>query len=222
MSAVAGGPTTALTGPALTGPALTGPALTGPALTSPALTGIGLAGAVLAGAVLVLASCGSTTTTAPSASGVSGSDLRSYVSSVERVRLPVNRLLDEADPILEADHEHRISPVEAGRRFSALEERFAAYAVSINALRPPDATLRRLNAAYAHTYLLEDNYLSALAAALPGAEFDGLPHTQNAQRLAIIEWRTRLQELADALGVRLPSDIQQAGRGEIAPSPSGS
>lgn len=200
------------------GPAATRSAAAGPAAIGPAAA---LTGAVLA--ALVLASCGSSTSSAPPlASGVSRSDLRSYVASVERIRLPVNRLLDEADPILDADHDHRISSAEAGRRFSALEERFAGYTVAINALRPPDATLRRLNAGYAHTYLLEDNYLSALAAALPDGDFDGLPDTQNAQRLAIIEWRTRLQEVADALGVRLPSDIQQAGRGEIAPTPSGS
>ena len=61
-----------------------------------------------------------------------------------------------------------------------------------------------------------------LAADLPGNDFDNLPDTQNAQRLAIIEWRTQLEVAARAAGVRLPADLQQAGRGEIAPSPTGS
>jgi len=49
-----------------------------------------------------------------------------------------------------------------------------------------------------------------------------LPSTQDQQRLAIIEWRTQLQLAAARAGFALPADIQQAGRGEIAPSLSGS
>ncbi len=205
----------------------------------PVVTGVGsnrtAAALVLVGVALTLAACSSSpapdarTATAPAAtagsaaaSGVTRSELLAYVASVEQIRLPVNRLLDGADPILDAYHDHRISPTEASTQFGALEERFARYTVAINSLHPADAVLRRLNAGYAHTYLFEDSYLSALAAALPDGDFDDLPDTQNAQRLAIIEWRTRLEEIAAALGVHLPSDIQQAGRGEIAPSPSGS
>jgi hypothetical protein len=70
--------------------------------------------------------------------------------------------------------------------------------------------------------VLEDAYLSALAAALPERRFDDLPHTQNRQRAAIVGWRIQLEVLAQRLGVRLPADLQAAGRGEIAPSPSGS
>ncbi len=40
--------------------------------------------------------------------------------------------------------------------------------------------------------------------------------------LAVIEWRVQLQLAADQAGYLLPADIQQAGRGEIAPSPVGS
>jgi hypothetical protein len=154
--------------------------------------------------------------------GVTAADLGHYVAAVERIRLPVNQLLGQADPILDADHDHAISPTVASQRFGALEEHFASYLLAISALHPADATLRTLNRGYAHTYVLEDSYLSALAAALADGEFDDLPDTQNAQRLAIIEWRTELEELAAALHVRLPGDIEQAGRGEIAPSPSGS
>jgi hypothetical protein len=46
--------------------------------------------------------------------------------------------------------------------------------------------------------------------------------TQAAQRAAIIRWRTDLTVLARAAGAALPADLQQAGRGEIAPVPNGS
>jgi hypothetical protein len=69
--------------------------------------------------------------------------------------------------------------------------------------------------------VLEDSYLSALAAALPEREFDDLPDTQARQRAAITGWRIRLEVVAHRLGIRLPMDIQAAGRGEIAPSPVG-
>ena len=57
--------------------------------------------------------------------------------------------------------------------------------------------------------MLEDAYLSALAAALPEGQFDHLPDTQAAQRAAIIDWRTRLTLLARRAGARLPADLQQ-------------
>jgi hypothetical protein len=103
-----------------------------------------------------------------------------------------------------------------------LEDRFAGYSVRINGLRPVPAGLAAAQRGYAHTYILEDAYLSALAAAIPSHGFDELPDTQDAQRAAIIAWRTRLQVVAGRVGMRLPADIQYAGRGEIAPSPLGS
>jgi hypothetical protein len=103
-----------------------------------------------------------------------------------------------------------------------LERRFAVYAVRIAEVGRVPAALRSAHRAYAHTYVLEDAYLSALAAALPEREFDRLPDTQNRQRGAIVAWRIRLEVLAGRLGVRLPADLQAAGRGEIAPSPAGS
>jgi hypothetical protein len=81
--------------------------------------------------------------------------------------------------------------------------------------------LRAAQDAYAHTFVLQDTYLSVLAAALPGRQFDELPDFQNEQRAAIIAWRTRLQVLADRWGATLPADLQVAGRGEISPSPTG-
>jgi len=103
-----------------------------------------------------------------------------------------------------------------------LEHRFADYTVAITALEPADPALAAINRPYAHTYVLEDAYLSALAAGLPTAQFDMLPNTQAAQRAAIIQWRTQLEILARRLGVHMPADLQAAGRGEIAPAPSGS
>lgn len=103
-----------------------------------------------------------------------------------------------------------------------LERRFAAYTVDIAGVRPALPQLRGLQAEYAHTYVLEDAYLSALAAGLADRDLDHLPNTQAAQRAAIIEWRTGLMLLARQSGVALAADLQQAGRGEIAPAPGGS
>jgi hypothetical protein len=143
------------------------------------------------------------------------------VAQVEPIRLGVNRLLERADPILAAYRDHRLSPRRAQRRMGALERGFAAYAKRIAALRPVPAALRAANRAYAHTYVLEDSYLNALVAALPERDFESLPDTQSRQRAAIIAWRIRLEVVADRLGIRLPADLQAAGRGEIAPSPLG-
>jgi hypothetical protein len=75
--------------------------------------------------------------------------------------------------------------------------------------------------AYAHTFVLQDTYLSALVASLRSREFDELPHFQNEQRAAIIAWRTRLEVLARRWGATLPANLQIAGRGEISPAPTG-
>lgn len=149
-------------------------------------------------------------------------DVEEYLAEVEPIRLGVNKLLNGADPILEAFHDHRISPAKAAARMGALEMRFAQYTVQINALQAPTAQLQALNAPYADTYILEDSYLSALVSGLSDGELDNLPDTQAQQRAAIIRWRTDLTIVADEAGAPLPADLQQAGRGEIAPSPDGS
>jgi hypothetical protein len=148
--------------------------------------------------------------------------LQAYLRQVEPIRLQVNRLLDRADPILSAYRADRLAAGAAQRRMGELERRFAAYAVRIAALRGVPARMRRAHKSYAHTYVLEDAYLSALVAALPERQFDELPDTQSQQRAAIIAWRIRLEVLAGRLDLPLPADLQAAGRGEIAPSPSGS
>lgn len=180
-------------------------------------TGTILVTAALAAAAMLVAGCGGDSSKADQRQA-----LQDYVARVEAIRLPVNELLDEADPILSAYNEHRIGPAEAHRRFGALERRFAGYAVQIAALDPVPSSVRPAQDAYAHTFILEDSYLSALDAALAERDFEHLPDTQNDQRAAIIAWRTRLQVVADQLGATLPADIQVAGRGEIAPSPLGS
>jgi hypothetical protein len=173
---------------------------------------------------LVATGCSSATSSSSSAShpGVTAAELRAYVAEVEAVRLPVNAVLNQADPILEAAHDKTITPAEASARMSALERHFATYLLDVNALQPTNRVLAELHAPYAHAYYEEDNYLSALASDLGEGDLDGLPDTENAQRLAIIEWRTQLEILARETGVTLPADIQQAGRGEIRPSPDGS
>ena len=70
--------------------------------------------------------------------------------------------------------------------------------------------------------ILDDAYLSAIAQGLRERSLDDLPNTEDVQRDAIIEWRTGLMVLARSTGVRLPADLQIAGRGEIRPSPEGS
>jgi hypothetical protein len=171
---------------------------------------------------LAAAGCQSAASTNASHAGVSATELRAYVSQIEAVRLPVNDLLEGADPILDAYHDQTITPAQASTRMSALEQRFAGYLLTVNAITPSSPVLAKLNSPYAHTYYYEDSYLSALASDLNDGEFDDLPNTQNAQRLAIIEWRSQLEILARETGVGLPPDIQQAGRGEIAPAPGGS
>jgi hypothetical protein len=148
--------------------------------------------------------------------------LAAYLSQVEPIRLAVNRLLGQADPILLAYHDRRASPAEAARRMDRLERRFAADMVEVAAIEPATKELRQLHAAYAQTYVLEDAYLSALVAGLSQRDLGNLPNTQAAQRAAIIGWRTGLTVLARKSRVALPADLQQAGRGEIAPAPSGS
>jgi hypothetical protein len=148
--------------------------------------------------------------------------LAGYLRQIEPLRLAVNRLLEGADPILSAAHEHRLSGHGAAQRMGALERRFAAFAVDIAAIEPAWGKLRSLQATYAHTYVLEDSYLSALTLGLQEGEFDHLPDTQSEQRAAIIQWRMGLEVLARHVGYRLPGDLQVAGRGEIAPSPDGS
>lgn len=132
----------------------------------------------------------------------------------------MNQLLGDADPILSAYREHCITPQQAGQRFDRLERRFAAYTEQIAAIQPDGSQLSQAHAVYLHTYYLEDAYLSALANALPSGSFTDLPRTANQQRAAIIGWRTDLTVLATRTRVKLPADLQIAGRGEIAPSPT--
>ncbi len=171
--------------------------------------------------VAALLGCAAGSGGANSASSGSAA-LRRYLAQVEPIRLAVNKLLDGADPTLIAYGHHRLSRSVAQRRIGSLERRFGAYTVQINGLASAPAPMRAAQRAYAHTYVLEDAYLSALVAAIPGRSFQRLPNTQNAQRTAIIAWRTRLEVLAERLGMSLPADIDAAGRGEIAPSPLGS
>lgn len=148
--------------------------------------------------------------------------LQRYVSQIEPLRLAVNRLLDGADPILGAFRARRLDGRQAARSMGNLEWRFADYAVAIAAIQPATPALRSLQAKYAATYVLEDAYLSALVSGLRRHDLGRLPQTEPAQRAAVTEWRIGLMVLAQQSGSTLPADLQQAGRGEIAPSPEGS
>ncbi len=181
-----------------------------------------LLAAVLAPALAMLGGCGGQTTSVGASAHEERAALVNYLRQVEPIRLAVNRLLDGADPILSAYHDKRISPQQASLRMGALERRFAVYTVAVAALQPVTAQLRAVNAPYAHTYILEDSYLSALTVGLAERNFNDLPDTQSEQRAAIIQWRTALTVLARRVALKLPADLQVAGRGEIAPSPNGS
>jgi hypothetical protein len=170
---------------------------------------------ILAGAVFV-AGCGSDTTTADRRQA-----LEDYVAAVQPIRLGINELLDKADPILAGYNDGDLSAAEATRRMGRIERGTAAYAVKVAEVEPVPDEMRAAQDAYAHTFVLQDTYLSALTAALKDRAFDELPHFQNAQRAAIIAWRTRLQVLADLWSARLPANLQVAGRGEISPAPTG-
>ena len=179
------------------------------------LTGLSAVFAIALIAIVLPTSAGAAPT---AASAVSRHQLRGYIAEVERVRLPVNALLNGADPILVAYHEHLITPAQASLEMNTLEVRFAGYVLAMEEIRPSNATLARVNGPYAHTYYLEDSYLSTLASDLNEGSFTNLPNTQDKQRLAIIVWRTQIELLARRTGITLPADLQQAGRGEIAPS----
>jgi hypothetical protein len=171
---------------------------------------------------LLLAGCGGDAHSRPRGEVSLRTALARYLAQVEPIRLGVNRLLEGADPILRAYHAQRVSAEQAAARMSALEHQFGLYTVDIAAIQPELNALRELHSEYSHTYVLEDAYLSALAAGLAQHELGNLPATQSAQRAAIISWRTGLAVLARKADLALPADLQLAGRGEIAPSPRGS
>ena len=173
--------------------------------------------AALLALALLAAGCGADTTTADRRQA-----LEQYVAKVQPIRLGINELLDKADPVLEGYRNGDLSAAQAERRMGRIERGAAGYAVRIAAIQDVPDELRAAHDAYAHTFVLQDTYLSTLVAALKSRAFDELPHFQNEQRAAIIAWRTRLQVLADRWGATLPANLQVAGRGEISPSPTGS
>jgi hypothetical protein len=171
---------------------------------------------VLAALGLTALGCGADTTTADRRQA-----LEDYLAAVQPIRLGINELLDKADPVLEGYREGELSTAEAERRMGRIERGTAEYAVRIAEVEPVPQEMRAAQDAYAHTFVLQDTYLSALVASLKSRAFDELPHFQNEQRAAIIAWRTRLEVLANRWGASLPADLQIAGRGEISPAPEG-
>jgi hypothetical protein len=170
-------------------------------------------------AAVTLAGCGTAGTGDADPPPASPTALRQYLARVEPIRRGVNRLLDRADPVLAGYRRHRVGPRRAQRRIGRLEARFAGFEERIAAVRPVPPALAAAQRAYAHAYVLEDAYLRALAAAIPGRRFAALPDTEEAQRAAIVAWRERLRSLAARLGLALPADVDIAGTGEIVPSP---
>jgi hypothetical protein len=175
-----------------------------------------LAATLTAALALAASGCGSDTTTADRRQA-----LEDYVAAVQPIRLGINELLDKADPVLEGYRDGDLNAAQAERRMGRIERGAADYAVKIAEVGPVPDEMRAAQDAYAHTFVLQDTYLSALVASLKTRAFDELPHFQNEQRAAIIAWRTRLQVLADRWGAQLPANLQIAGRGEISPAPEG-
>jgi hypothetical protein len=171
---------------------------------------------VTASLAVAAVGCGSDTTTADRRHA-----LEDYVAAVQPIRLGINELLDKADPILEVYNDGDLTAAQAEQRMGRLERGAADYAVRIASVEPVPDEMRAAQDAYAHTFVLQDTYLSALVASLKDRAFDELPHFQNEQRAAIIAWRTRLQVLANRWGATLPANLQIAGRGEISPAPTG-
>ena len=167
-------------------------------------------------ALVAVAGCGADTTTADRRQA-----LEAYVAKVQPIRLGINELLDKADPILEGYDHGDLSAAQAERRMGRLERGVARYAVQIAAIEDVPEEMQAAHDAYAHTFILQDTYLSTLVASLRSRDFGELPHFQDQQRAAIIAWRTRLQVLADRWGATLPANLQVAGRGEISPAPTG-
>jgi hypothetical protein len=167
-------------------------------------------------AAVVVGGCGADTSTADRRQA-----LEEYVAKVQPIRLGINELLDQADPILEGYKHGDLSAAQAEERMGRIERGVARYAVQIAAIDDVPEEMQAAQDAYAHTFILQDTYLSTLVAALRSRQFDELPHFQDQQRAAIIAWRTRLQVLADRWGAALPANLQVAGRGEISPSPTG-
>jgi len=87
--------------------------------------------------VAALGGCGSKTGSPAGTQRVQRAAIERYMGEVEPIGLAVNKLLEGADPILEAFHDRRITPEQAARRMGQLEQRFAAYAVSRRSIRQP-------------------------------------------------------------------------------------
>ncbi|HEX3906349.1 MAG TPA: hypothetical protein VHW92_00295, partial [Mycobacteriales bacterium] len=87
------------------------------------------AASICALTLAAVAACGSSSSSGrPASSGVTATDLTSYVTAVQKVRLPVNALLGGADAILDPYQDHTISHQVAATRFGNLERQFAIYA----------------------------------------------------------------------------------------------
>lgn len=147
--------------------------------------------------------------------------LRSYVHQIEPLRHGVDDLLEGADPILRGYHGNALSVAQAQRGMRQIERRFARYKAEVAAVKPVPPDLAAAQRAYANTYVQEDAYLRALIAAMPRRHWSTLPHTEDAQRQALVAWRASLALEAARVDVQIPGDIAVAGRNEIAPDPDG-
>src|SRR5437899_1151582 len=121
------------------------------------LSGAALTCAVEVALIALIAGCGADTTTADRRQA-----LEDYVAKVQPIRLGINDLLDRADPVLEGYRAGDLSAAQAERRMGRIERGAARYAVQIAAVEPVPDEMRAAQDAYAHTFVLQDTYLSAL------------------------------------------------------------
>ncbi len=118
-------------------------------------TGRRLSAVWIALAALALSACGQSSA-ATAHLGTRASDLKSYLAAIEPIRLGVNALLNNADPIINGFKDKQLTDAQASAQMGGLEQSFADFTVEVNALQPADPTLASINAPYAHTFILEE------------------------------------------------------------------
>ena len=176
--------------------------------------------AVTCAVVSMVAGCGSSGSSTPN--GMTAGQVQDYLAQVEPVRRSVNDLLEGADPILHAYRSHQITPDQAARRMNDLEARFAVQGATVEAISSPDPPSRRSTAPTRTPTNSKTPTCGPWPPRSPTATSPICPTRRMPNARQSPHGESELEVLAQQTGATLPDDLQQAGRGEIAPSPTGS